>query len=260
MEIIELSTLIMAVASILLYLISFVLTARKQNGISMLVMIFAWISNFCIFIINWTNNGYVPMASMYQVLTLLSLCFIPLFYLMVYFDKQHKWLLPYFQIASIIPIFGTLFMDKEIKWELVPALQSIWFVPHIFSYMISYSLAGVAFILTIQYLITGRKKIEMEQAVYSIMRISFPFMTIGILFGSLWAEEVWGAFWSWDIKEIWSLITWLFYLCYFHARRVEKYRKASTWFIVFAFAALIITFIFLNILPKMPDSLHTYTS
>lgn len=53
---------------------------------------------------------------------------------------------------------------------------------------------------------------------YECIRIGFPLLTLGIVSGSVWANEAWGSFWNWDIKETWSLITWLVYAFYIHSR------------------------------------------
>ena len=53
---------------------------------------------------------------------------------------------------------------------------------------------------------------------YRIIGLGFPLITIGIIAGAVWANSAWGAPWSWDPKETWSLITWLVYAAYLHAR------------------------------------------
>jgi len=53
---------------------------------------------------------------------------------------------------------------------------------------------------------------------YRILGIGFPFLTIGILSGAVWANEAWGSYWSWDPKETWALLTWLVFAIYLHTR------------------------------------------
>ena len=154
-------------------------------------------------------------------------------------------------------------MERQVVWELVPALQSIWFVPHVLSYMISYALSAVAFILAIASAakFKGSKansKEEFSNAIYHILRLGFPFMTIGIFLGAIWAEEAWGVYWSWDTKETWSLITWSLYLIYFHSRRTKEFKKWANTFQVLAFTALLVTFLMVNLLPQLGSLLHGY--
>ena len=53
---------------------------------------------------------------------------------------------------------------------------------------------------------------------YRIIGLGFPFLTIGIISGGVWANEAWGSYWSWDPKETWALITWIVFATYLHSR------------------------------------------
>jgi ABC-type transport system involved in cytochrome c biogenesis, permease component len=53
---------------------------------------------------------------------------------------------------------------------------------------------------------------------YRIIGLGFPFLTIGIISGGVWANEAWGSYWSWDPKETWALITWIIFATYLHSR------------------------------------------
>jgi cytochrome c-type biogenesis protein CcsB len=56
---------------------------------------------------------------------------------------------------------------------------------------------------------------------YRIIGLGFPFLTIGIISGAVWANEAWGSYWSWDPKETWALITWLVFAIYLHSRLLK---------------------------------------
>ena len=60
---------------------------------------------------------------------------------------------------------------------------------------------------------------------YRIIGLGFPFLTIGIIAGGVWANEAWGSYWSWDPKETWALITWFTYATYLHSRLVAGKSK-----------------------------------
>ena len=66
---------------------------------------------------------------------------------------------------------------------------------------------------------------------YKMIMVGFPLLTLGIVTGAAWANYAWGTYWSWDPKETWSLITWLIYAAFLHARftagwRGKKHRHA----------------------------------
>lgn len=62
---------------------------------------------------------------------------------------------------------------------------------------------------------------NMDNISYRIISLGFPFLTIGIIAGAVWANEAWGSYWSWDPKETWALITWLVFAAYLHARIIK---------------------------------------
>lgn len=259
MNALEILATLMCILAIFGYCAAGIAFIFKKTRIAYITSAIGWAANLGIFIKNWYINGYPPFASMYQVLSDISLLFVILMVVIISIRKDKSWLAPYFCFGAMVPLIGTVFMDRNMHWSLMPALRSPYFVPHVFSYVLSYALCAVAFLVCIIGLIKKDEWIKYEDAFCLILRIAFPFMVCGMLLGALWADQVWGNFWTWDIKEVWSLITVSMYLCYFHARRVQKMKKASVVFVILGFAALIFTFLCVNVLPNIEGSLHTYT-
>ena len=144
---------------------------------------------------------------------------------------------------------------------LVPALQSNWLMMHVSLMMLSYatlisgSLISILFLMlsfkegsaiksnnffqknyesslknhstaTLSFeskVIFNKSKLlsTMDNLSYRIISLGFPFLTIGIIAGAVWANEAWGSYWSWDPKETWALITWLVFAAYLHARIIK---------------------------------------
>jgi cytochrome c-type biogenesis protein CcsB len=83
----------------------------------------------------------------------------------------------------------------------------------------------------------------LEKTSYQAVIIGFPFMTLTIILGSLWAEISWGRYWGWDPKETASLVTWLLYVGYLHARVIRGWRgKKLSILLVVGFCAVLFTF------------------
>lgn len=212
--------------------------------------------------VNWFVCGEPPLGNMYHVQVFLTLCFLPL-HLTLARRQGMSWSLPYFALASVLFMVGALCLREKLLWRRVPALQSAWFVPHVVSYMVSYALAAVAFLITCAGVYRRKSSADddgrrHEAGSYQTMRLAFPFMTFGMLSGALWAEEAWGAYWSWDPKEVWSLITWALYLIYFHCRARRDLVRYACLAQVLAFLALLTTFFVVNLLPKLSSVLHSY--
>lgn len=238
-----------------LYLISGILFACRHGAFARIALVGAWLVNLAVFVVNGLIVNDIPLGNMYQVLVVLSLCFLPLWVLFCVREKLN-WTGIYFAFASALPAIGAIFMDKQAAWKRMPALQSHWFVPHVLAYMIGYALCAVAFIMLIR-IWCSKEKAELRRAIYQILRTAFPFLTFGMLSGALWAEEAWGQYWSWDAKEVWSLITWGLYLVWFHMRKSSWSRNAD-WAHLLAFLALLTTFFLVNLLPKLGSLLHSY--
>ncbi len=59
---------------------------------------------------------------------------------------------------------------------------------------------------------------------YRAVVVGFPFLTLTIILGAIWANTAWGTYWSWDPKETASLVTWFIYGSYLHARVMRGWR------------------------------------
>lgn len=111
--------------------------------------------------------------------------------------------------------------------SLMPALQSVWFIPHVTVYMFSYSVLGCAFIIAVTGLFCHKE--EYLQTADNLVYAGVAFLSIGMLLGSLWAKEAWGNYWSWDPKETWAVITWMGYLIYIHLRLFGRVGSKSLY-------------------------------
>lgn len=251
--------LIAALAAIL-YASAFVLSIKKRHSGRMLAIIWGlgYAANFALVLNNYLVNGYVPFVSMYQVLTFLGICFLPIYAYMRIF-RGGRWMAPAFLAVPAVIMIGLLFMDANSKWTFPPALQSPWFVPHVLVYMIAYTMGAVSFVFALgSVIMRGRSSAaKLSQGVYDSVCVVFPFMTMGMFFGAIWANEVWGHFWSWDIKELWSLITWLTYAVYLHFHRDVRLKKFEQIPALLGFVGIVITFFFVNIISS---GVHSYSA
>ena len=103
-------------------------------------------------------------------------------------------------------------------------------------------------------------KIKLLQSIdnwsYRIIGLGFPFLTIGIISGGVWANEAWGSYWSWDPKETWALITWLVFATYLHARITKGWEGKKTAILgSLGFFVIWVCYLGVNFLGK---GLHSY--
>ena len=179
---------------------------------------------------------------------------------------------------------------------LVPALRSNWLMMHVTIMMISYAALILGSLLSILFLVISEKdNIQIKQSSverfasvdkiqlsninnliiekntyatkltllniidnlsYRIIGLGFPLLTIGIIAGSVWANEAWGSYWSWDPKETWALITWLTFAAYLHSRLKKAWKgKKPAILASIGFFTVWICYLGVNFLGK---GLHSY--
>jgi len=98
---------------------------------------------------------------------------------------------------------------------------------------------------------------SLDSLIYKTVAISFPLLTFMIIAGAYWANRTWGAYWSWDPKEDWALITWLTYAGYLHMRLTRGWRgRRSAYFAIIGFGVVMFTFFGVTYL--LPG-LHSYS-
>jgi len=246
-------------AAIAVYALAGVLLLKERlRRVGLTVFALGWGVNAALVVVNWVACGEPPFGNLYHVLVFVSLCFAPA-YVILAAKEGLGWLHKVFAFTSAVPLIGPVFMERNVLWRRVPALQSSWFVPHVVAYMFSYSLMTVGFVLIV---IGWFRRVERERyqrASYETVRFAFPFLTFGMLSGAIWADEAWGIYWSWDPKETWAMITWTLYVVYFHCRLRPQLRRYVVPAQVAAFLALLTTFFLVNLLPKLASALHSYT-
>ncbi|GIP25550.1 cytochrome c biogenesis protein ResC [Paenibacillus sp. J23TS9] len=98
---------------------------------------------------------------------------------------------------------------------------------------------------------------DLDEISYRAIAIGFPIFTLGaLIFAMIWAQIAWGIFWSWDPKEVWALICWLFYSAYLHLRLSRGWQGSnSAWLAVIGFLVVMFTLVGVNLVIA---GLHSY--
>lgn len=155
----------------------------------------------------------------------------------------------------ILPIAGAMLLyaislDSEGQM-LVPALQNpLLLTIHVAVATLAYGAFAVSFAAAALYLYTrgdGRpglpKPALLDEIGYRGVIIGFPLHTMTVVLGAVWAQKAWGTYWSWDPKETASLITWLIYGAYLHARVARGWTgNRAAWLLVAGFASVLFCF------------------
>jgi cytochrome c-type biogenesis protein CcsB len=212
--------------------------------------------------------GHAPLSNLYESLVFLSLCVA---LLSLFVGIKYK-LNIIGIVASPIPFLAMAYaslpkVSSEIQ-PLIPALQSNWLIAHVMTCFVGYAAFALAFGISILFFFksSGKDKSSavvglipdldtLDELTHQMVTFGFLFLSIGIITGSVWANQAWGRYWGWDPKETWSLITWLVYATLLHARMMRGWMgKKIALLSIIGFLAVIFTYFGVNLLP----GLHSY--
>ncbi len=90
---------------------------------------------------------------------------------------------------------------------------------------------------------------EMRCRALSLLHPAVYLLGLGIITGSIWANEAWGRYWGWDPKETAALVTFLIYAIPLHLK------KPSLWWLILPVLSVAMTYFGINLFP----SLHAYS-
>ena len=255
--------------------ISLVAVFKKQSSLT--VKILTILVNLLIsfqLLSRWSISGHFPVSNLYESLYFLAWG-ITMGQLLIEREYQTP-IIP--SIAITIELLTVAFAcfvlpeDLKLSSNLVPALRSSWLVMHVSVVMLSYAALIIGSLLSVSVLFINKNKPlqirssstgiggfkissnyplndlvepiefshseELDTLSYRSILIGFVLLTLGLISGAVWANEAWGTWWSWDPKETWAFISWLFYAAYLHMRISKGWQGrrpallASTGFLV----------------------------
>lgn len=220
-------------------------------------------------IARYVLSGHIPIANLHEASSFFSWCIVLLFF---YLEYRYKLGL---LGAFIMPVVFILMLSSSMlprKIEpLSPVLQSYWLGIHTVFAFIGDAAFAMAFGIGLMYLVQEHyvksKHIGglfrrlpslqiLDEINYRLITIGFPFLTLAIITGALWAESAWGSYWRWDPKEVWSLITWFIYALVLHVRLTVGWRgKRAAILSIIGFCVVLFTFFGVNLFLK---GLHSF--
>lgn len=243
----------------------FLVYSYKKTSAIKLAYIFlnaGWVILIIFVIKLWLELNRPPMRTLGET-RLWYATFLPFIGFITYFRWKYKWFLAYSIMMASMFLFINYLNPETYSKTLMPALQSPWFIPHVLVYLFSYAVLAASSIVAIKGLYdfyTSNFNIETLKLADNLVYIGFAFLTLGLLFGALWAKEAWGHYWTWDPKEVWAFLTWMGYLIYIHYRYFHAHQsKQALTILTMAFVVLLVCWFGVNYLPVANTSVHTYT-
>jgi cytochrome c-type biogenesis protein CcsB len=215
-----------------------------------------------------------PLGNMYEFVTMATAAAVALGVVLLRHERYRgMWAFLLVPVLVLMFLAGTvLYADAA---PVVPALKSYWLPIHVTVVSIGsgvFLVSGVSSLLFLLRLtqpagaesgnVLGAMARRLPDAraldrlAYRTTIIGFPIFGTGIILGAIWAESAWGRFWGWDPKETVSLIAWLVYAAYLHARATSGWRETrAAWINIVGFVAMLFNLFIINI---VVSGLHSY--
>jgi len=224
-----------------------ILDTAGRYGTILTVNAFAFLTASLVF--RAIAAGHGPFSNMYEFSLAFGWGSLALF---LYFQFQYR--LRTLALLVLPVALGLLAYATTVPSEitpLVPALQNdLLLTVHVAVAIIAYGAFAIAFGAAVLFLIQRRdsvrwlpKKALLDEIGYKAVMVGFPMMALVIILGALWADIAWGTYWSWDPKETASLVTWLLYGAYLHARVLRGWRgERSAALLILGFGATLFTY------------------
>ena len=184
--------------------------------------------------------------------------------LIIIAKSKMPWIISVGMPATVLMMAFAATRNMEIH-DLQPALRSPWFFVHAGTGVVAYAAFAVAAVAGIKYLQMLKKgedenskvMIQIDRMSYRSIVFGMLFFTVTIISGSIWAADAWSRFWFWDPKELWSLITWIFYAIALHQRLHKDWRgKRCAILAIVGVGLVLFTWIGVN---NLLYGLHSYT-
>ena len=247
--------------------------ARKWAGMTQALVWVGVALHLVAFVTRGLAAGRFPLGNLYEYILFMTAVIMVVAAVVVQRKNWHTvW--PWLLFPMVIAMFLNSTVFHMQAAPVVPALQSYWMPVHVSTVSIGASVGLVSGAFALLYLLRMRQPRgeehgvlgaiarplpdakTLDQIAYKTAVVTLPLFGIGIVFGAIWAEVAWGRFWGWDAKETVSMITWILYAAYLHARATAGWKStAAAWINVFAMAMTIFNMTYVN---TVIAGLHSY--
>jgi cytochrome c-type biogenesis protein CcsB len=205
-------------------------------------------------------SGHMPVNNLHETLALVAWTLAGVYLLLRL--KFHLKILGVYTapLAAFILLMAFQFPSEPLQPQSL--LKGFWLVVHVVTILVGDAALVLAAGAGVLYLIQERnikkktpgfffKRLPslelLDSTGYACIVTGFTMLTIGLLSGMVFAKSVWGRFWSWDPKEVWSAITWIYYAILLHERLAVGWRgRRAAIMAIVGLAVILFTFIGVN--------------
>lgn len=208
------------------------------------------------------QSGHFPVNNLHQTLSMAGWTIAGVF--LIFHFRFHLKILGIFAAPLVTLVLVIAARLPSAPYQADSILNNVWLVAHVITIFIgeaSFALAcGVGLLYLLQehaikskhhgFFFRRLPSLDLlDTTGYACIVAGFTMLTLGLITGFIYAKSVWGRFWSWDPKEIWSGITWLLYAALLHQRLTVGWRgRRAAIMAIIGFAVILFTFLGVNFL------------
>ncbi len=201
----------------------------------------------------WIISGHVPLASAAEIMEFLA---VALMMVTVFVSRRRPLLCAIGVLMSgFAALMAWLSAKDPAMTPLMPVLASPWLAVHVSVVMASYALLAMTMPMAAVAFFDVSRRESLVALSRNLLIPGIYLLGIGIILGSVWANQSWGRYWGWDPKETWALVTLLLYAVPLHGRLVPRNEpRLYCGMLLLGFLSIIMTYYGVNFL----SSLHAY--
>lgn len=237
------------------YLVFFITQKGNIQKLARVILLGSWVMQTLYIASRYYMAGYTPVTTHHE-----AVVFFAWSTTAAYLSFRWRYTVKNFGTFVSLMIFALFlvasFAPKE-AIPLEPALQSFWLPVHVGLSLIAYGFLALAFCGGSMYLLQERE-LKSRKLGYFFTRlpsldaldhlnshclaVGFVFLCLGMISGSLWSKQVWGNYWRWTPKEVFTLIIWFVYLVQIHQRFTVGWRgRRAAIMVVIGFLVVLVT-------------------
>jgi cytochrome c-type biogenesis protein CcsB len=244
------------------YIAYFFLQKNRLQQIGLALLLAGFLSHTAAIGIGFAQKGHIPVSNLPETLSFAGWAVAGAF--LVLHTRYNLKILGVYAAPFVALLMVIVPLIPKTPAETPAVFKSFWLVAHVTAIFLGEAAfvlaagAGILYLIQDDAIRTKRSRfffkrlpsLELLDATgYACIVVGFSLLTLGLITGLVYAKSYWGRFWSWDPKEVWSGIAWLFYAVLLHGRLTVGWRgRRSAILAIIGFGVLLFTFLGVNFL------------
>lgn len=214
--------------------------------------------------LRWQEVGHGPFSSRYEVLSANTLLLVALYLLSTFFARGVRPLGAFVMPAAFL-MMGWAADTFDVRNEVPIIFKSYWLWLHIGFAKLYGAATVLAAACAASFLVKEKAPARLERFpapekldLYShqFLLVSFLFLGVMIVAGSLWAHQSWGRYWAWDPIESTALATWIACGVILHFRILHGWSGRRMAWLTFLALALMVVCVYVVVL--VTPTIHNF--